>query len=117
MTELRTGGSDNYTVQHVLTQLDDHVAMINDLNTNGTNHYNLPTPQTQEAANNQMQNYIDAIKAYLAWDGKDDFGDPLANGIYLYRVIATINEQNIEHRDSAGDHAFVKGFGKMYLIR
>ena len=76
MTELRTGGSDNYTVQHVLTQLDDHVAMINDLNTNGTNHYNLPTPQTQEAANNQMQNYIDAIKAYLAWDGKDDLGDP-----------------------------------------
>lgn len=21
------------------------------------------------------------------WDGKDDFGDPLANGVYVYRLI------------------------------
>lgn len=51
------------------------------------------------------------------WDGKDDFGDPLANGVYLYRVIVKINSGDIEHRTSAGDHAFKKGFGKMYLIR
>jgi len=78
MTENRYGGSASYTVQHVLNQIDDHVAMIEDLNTNGTNHYNLPTPETQEAANYQMRNYIDAIAAYLAWDGKDNItGDPL----------------------------------------
>jgi hypothetical protein len=51
------------------------------------------------------------------WDGKDEFGDPLANGVYLYRVIAKINNEEIEHRNSSGDHAFKKGFGKMYLIR
>jgi len=77
MTELRYGGSSNYTVQHVLNQMDDHVAMIEDLNTNGINHYNLPTPETQEAANYQMRNYIDAIAAYLAWNGLDGLGRAL----------------------------------------
>jgi flagellar hook assembly protein FlgD len=51
------------------------------------------------------------------WDGKDDFGDPLANGVYLYRVNAKIDNNEIKHRNSSGDHAFNKGFGKMYLIR
>ena len=51
------------------------------------------------------------------WDGKDDFGDQLANGIYLYKIIAKINGENIEHYDTSGDHSFKKGFGKMYLIR
>ena len=51
------------------------------------------------------------------WDGKDDFGDPLANGIYIYRVISKINNQAIEHRSSDGDKAFANGLGKMYLIR
>jgi flagellar hook assembly protein FlgD len=53
-----------------------------------------------------------------AWDGRDEFGDQLANGVYLYRVIAKINGENIEHRStSADDQAFKKGFGKMYLMR
>jgi len=51
------------------------------------------------------------------WDGTDDFGDRLANGVYLYRVIAKLNNNDIKHRNSAGDQAFKKGFGKMYLIR
>jgi hypothetical protein len=53
-----------------------------------------------------------------AWDGRDEFGDQLANGVYLYRVIAKINGQDIEHRStSADDSSFKKGFGKMYLLR
>jgi hypothetical protein len=76
MTEYRTGGSDGYTAQHVLNQIDDHVEMIEDLNTNGTNHANLPTPETQEAANQKMRNYIDAVAAMLAWDGIDGGGNP-----------------------------------------
>jgi flagellar hook assembly protein FlgD len=53
-----------------------------------------------------------------AWDGRDEFGDQLANGVYLYRVIAKINGENIEHRSTtADDQAFKKGFGKMYLMR
>ncbi len=53
-----------------------------------------------------------------AWDGRDEFGDQLANGIYLYRVIAKINGEDIDHRStSADDKSFHKGFGKMYLMR
>jgi hypothetical protein len=81
MTENRYGGSSSYTVQHVLNQMDDTVAMIEDLNTNGTNHYNLPTPETQEAANYQMRNYIDAIAAYLSWNGLDENGVALPPNI------------------------------------
>lgn len=52
-----------------------------------------------------------------AWDGRDEFGDQLANGIYLYRVVAKINGENIEKRESGADEYFNKGFGKMYLMR
>ncbi|HKR06455.1 MAG TPA: C25 family cysteine peptidase [Bacteroidia bacterium] len=52
-----------------------------------------------------------------AWDGKDEFGDKLANGIYLYRVITQLNGQSIEHRETEADHFFKKGWGKMCLIR
>ncbi|MBL4862404.1 MAG: hypothetical protein JKY09_05235, partial [Crocinitomicaceae bacterium] len=52
-----------------------------------------------------------------AWDGTDEFGDPLANGVYLYRVKAQINGEDIKHRDSGADTHFTKDFGKMYLMR
>ncbi len=52
-----------------------------------------------------------------AWDGKDMFGDQLANGVYFYRVITKINNQAIEKRETSADKYFKKGFGKMYLMR
>ncbi|UZD24325.1 putative type IX secretion system sortase PorU2 [Algoriphagus halophytocola] len=52
-----------------------------------------------------------------AWDGKDEFGDQLANGVYIYRVLVRQNGQFMEHRPTAGDKAFEKGYGKMYLLR
>ena len=52
-----------------------------------------------------------------AWDGTDEFGDPLANGVYLYRVKAQINGEDIKHRESGADSHFTKDFGKMYLMR
>ncbi|MDG1330789.1 MAG: C25 family cysteine peptidase [Crocinitomicaceae bacterium] len=52
-----------------------------------------------------------------AWDGTDEFGDPLANGVYLYRVKTELNGESIEHRKSGADTHFTKGFGKMYLMR
>ncbi len=51
------------------------------------------------------------------WDGTDEYGDRLANGIYLYRVITKINGESIEHRNSGADDFITKEFGKMYLMR
>ena len=53
----------------------------------------------------------------FSWDGKDAFGDPLANGVYLYRVKAKINGQEIKRLESGADDYFHKGLGKMYIIR
>ncbi len=51
-----------------------------------------------------------------AWDGRDEFGDQLANGVYLYRVL--MESQNaIQHRQTAADRAFTRGFGKLYILR
>ena len=52
-----------------------------------------------------------------AWDGKDEFGDQLANGLYLYRTITQLDGKSLEHRDTEADSFFTQGFGKMYLIR
>jgi hypothetical protein len=52
-----------------------------------------------------------------AWDGHDEFGDQLANGVYLYKVYIKKNGQNIELRESAGDRGFQNGYGKLYLLR
>ncbi|MFT4525067.1 MAG: hypothetical protein ACI85F_001219 [Bacteroidia bacterium] len=51
------------------------------------------------------------------WDGKDTYGDQLANGIYLYRVITRIEGDLIEHRESGADQWIEHEFGKMMLIR
>jgi hypothetical protein len=52
-----------------------------------------------------------------AWDGRDEYGDQLANGVYLYRVILNSPDQDFKHRETSGDRGFTKGFGKMYLLR
>lgn len=55
-------------------------------------------------------------KTDFSWDGTDEFGDKLANGVYLYRVILK-NSADFKHRESAGDKAFKKSFGKLYILR
>ncbi|MEX1192582.1 MAG: C25 family cysteine peptidase [Brumimicrobium sp.] len=52
-----------------------------------------------------------------AWNGRDEFGDQLANGVYLYRVKAQIDGEDIDHRSSGADQHFKKSWGKMYLMR
>lgn len=52
-----------------------------------------------------------------AWDGRDEYGDQLANGVYLYKVYIKQNGQDITHRQTSADKAFKNGFGKMYLLR
>jgi len=59
------------------------------------------------------------------WDGTDQYGQKLANGVYLYRVITNLNGSKLSKfptYDSNGnevntDQYFNKGFGKMYLMR
>jgi flagellar hook assembly protein FlgD len=52
-----------------------------------------------------------------SWDGKDMFGDQLANGVYLYRVITKINGRSFEKRETDAGLYFKKDYGKMYLLR
>jgi len=51
------------------------------------------------------------------WDGRDEYGDQLANGVYLYRVITKSNGEDVEKRSTGADPYFKHGFGKMYLMR
>ena len=58
------------------------------------------------------------------WDGTDMYGQKLANGVYIYRVITRLNGQKLEKfetrynndKNSTND-LFNKGYGKMYLMR
>jgi Peptidase family C25 len=64
------------------------------------------------------------------WDGTDMYGQRLANGVYLYRMIANLNGQSIDSYKEVNDKIakgdgksqkgydfFVKGYGKMYLMK
>ncbi len=54
------------------------------------------------------------------WDGTDQFGQKLANGIYLYRVVTNLNGKSLDKyksKDDKTDQFFNKGYGKMYLMR
>lgn len=52
----------------------------------------------------------------FSWDGRDQFGDQLANGVYLYKVDIKDGDQ-FSHRETKADKAFHKGFGKIYLLK
>ncbi len=52
-----------------------------------------------------------------AWDGRDEYGDQLANGVYIYRVLMNRDLDSFKHRETSADKAFKKGYGKLYLLR
>ncbi len=52
-----------------------------------------------------------------AWDARDTYGDRLANGVYLYRVLTKLNGENIEKNGSGADKFITKEFGKMVIMR
>ena len=54
------------------------------------------------------------------WDGSDQYGQKLANGIYLYRVVTNLNGRSLDKYKADEDETdkyFNKGYGKMYLMR
>jgi hypothetical protein len=51
------------------------------------------------------------------WDGTDDYGDKLANGVYLYRIMVKKNGEEYESYDNGTNQFFKKGFGKMVILR
>ena len=56
-------------------------------------------------------------KTEYAWDGTDTYGDKLANGVYLYRVVMSQIDEEMKHRSTFGDKAFKNGYGKLYILR
>lgn len=58
-------------------------------------------------------------KSNFCWDGRDEYGDQLANGVYLYRVVAKkADGSDFEFFENAAvDGYFKNGFGKMVILR
>ena len=51
------------------------------------------------------------------WKGDDQFGQPLGNGVYLYRVVCSGQGKSFEHLESSADKWIEKGYGKLYIMR
>ncbi|HEY0059594.1 MAG TPA: C25 family cysteine peptidase, partial [Flavisolibacter sp.] len=54
------------------------------------------------------------------WNGTDQYGQKLANGVYIYRVVTNLNGKSLEKYKAKNDDTdkyFNKGYGKMYLMR
>jgi len=54
------------------------------------------------------------------WDGTDQYGQKLGNGVYIYRVVTNLNGASLDKYRSKGedtDKYFNTGYGKMYLMR
>ena len=52
-----------------------------------------------------------------AWDGRDEYGDQLANGVYFYKVFINSEGNALKQRATSADRAFKHGFGKLYILR
>jgi flagellar hook assembly protein FlgD len=54
------------------------------------------------------------------WDGTDQFGQKLGNGVYLYRFVTMLNGKRLDKYKAQADNTdmyFNNGYGKMYLMR
>lgn len=54
------------------------------------------------------------------WNGTDQYGQKIANGVYLYRVITSLDGKPMDKYKATGDNTekyFNNGYGKMYLMR
>ncbi len=52
------------------------------------------------------------------WNGEDDYGDPVGNGLYFYKVTLKRNGEIIQPaEDDRYDEYFYNGLGKLYIVR
>jgi Peptidase family C25 len=54
------------------------------------------------------------------WDGTDMYNQRLANGVYLYHVVTNLNGKSLDKYRSQSDNTdqyFIKGYGKMFLMK
>jgi hypothetical protein len=52
------------------------------------------------------------------WDGTDQMGDKLGNGVYFYRFVVRDDNKIVKHRNKPEIDKFIKnGMGKMVIIR
>lgn len=70
--------------------------------------------------------HIGLNRTEFAWDGTDEYGDRLANGVYLYRVISKrsngqpfdfYEDKTPENTTKPIEQLFQNGYGKMYMMR
>ena len=61
---------------------------------------------------------IGTHKMDYIWDGTDEFGDRLANGVYLYRMVAkSADGEDYERYDNKTSQYFKNDFGKLVIMR
>ena len=54
------------------------------------------------------------------WNGTDQYGQKVANGVYLYHVVTNLNGKSLDKYTAENENTdkyFNKGYGKMYLMR
>ena len=52
-----------------------------------------------------------------SWDGRDQYGSQLANGVYFYRVVTRLDNKNMDGMSMSYDKYFKKGYGKLVILR
>jgi hypothetical protein len=51
------------------------------------------------------------------WEGTDEKGNRLPNGLYMYKVVLKDDLGKFTHRQTAADHTISNGFGKLSIQR
>jgi hypothetical protein len=73
----------------------------------------------REIKKNELGNlHIGRNMTDYRWDGKDEFGQMLGNGVYLYRVVTSIRGEGIEQRkNTTVEKYFKNGYGHLSIMR
>jgi hypothetical protein len=54
----------------------------------------------------------------FSWDGRDEYGDLLANGVYVYKTLVKFKDRyGVKQRDEGLGEFFKNGYGKLVILR